>query len=317
MSKVVEVMLGLASSMLVVIGCTATNPAYEGDDGDAGATGVGTASSPTTLTGASANDSVDPDSSGAATSEPGCGDMIIDEPQEECDDGNEDDHDGCLANCMIPASCLEILEYDPEAQSGSYLIAPREGVSPWLATCDMDKDGGGWTGFRVQDTCNDRLRSEVTPIQPSEGLPMEDAGVDDQCRPYTLDRGLANHTYVWDIEFPPELGAFYVLDYRIRNNSEGAEEVDLLFDQLSWEVANDYPNGAVSLGSADEPGPATSWARDGGEQHICGGCEVAYPLQQTPFILAAPTTTLRIGWGEAGPNSEGLFPWWDGQIFVR
>lgn len=87
-----------------------------------------------------------------------CGDGEV-TGTEACDDGNDQIDDGCLPNCVIPTSCLDVLEFDntspdgPEAldvdntpPDGPYMIAPAgyEG-DPFPAWCDMTTDGGGWT----------------------------------------------------------------------------------------------------------------------------------------------------------------------------
>ncbi|MEM7154035.1 MAG: fibrinogen-like YCDxxxxGGGW domain-containing protein [Myxococcota bacterium] len=81
----------------------------------------------------------------ATTDEPKsvCGDGMLDDG-EECDDGNDDPHDGCIADCVIPKSCLEILEAQPEAEDGDFLIAPVDGELLDVH-CDMTTDGGGYT----------------------------------------------------------------------------------------------------------------------------------------------------------------------------
>ena len=42
------------------------------------------------------------------------------------------------------ASCLDILDADPSAESGEYTIKP-EGQEELSVICDMESDGGGWT----------------------------------------------------------------------------------------------------------------------------------------------------------------------------
>ena len=38
--------------------------------------------------------------------------------------------DGCLANCTIPLTCLDIKEFDPDAGDGEYIIEPTTD-NPW------------------------------------------------------------------------------------------------------------------------------------------------------------------------------------------
>ncbi len=74
---------------------------------------------------------------------PSCGDGNIDQGDETCDDQNGDSTDGCLGNCAVPASCAEILAFDPAAMDGVHALGVG-GVN-WQAHCDMTTDGGGWT----------------------------------------------------------------------------------------------------------------------------------------------------------------------------
>jgi cysteine-rich repeat protein len=80
---------------------------------------------------------------------PYCGDTEINGP-EVCDDGNDDLADGCMDNCVIPASCLTLIEYDDTLTDGAYQIAP-EGYNgaPIPVWCDMTTDGGGYTFLKI------------------------------------------------------------------------------------------------------------------------------------------------------------------------
>lgn len=73
------------------------------------------------------------------------------------------------------------------------------------------------------------------------------------------------------------------------------------------------------MGAATDPGPVARWIDDGGPPHVLGTEEVArYPRLGEPYeTMQGPSTTVRISWGEAGPYSEGMYPWWEGSIFVR
>jgi len=84
---------------------------------------------------------------GSGGTEPFCGDQVTDQ-NEQCDDGNENPWDGCVA-CSIPSSCLEVLDLDDEAESGPHLIWP-DGVDDYVDVfCDMETDGGGYTFLKL------------------------------------------------------------------------------------------------------------------------------------------------------------------------
>lgn len=81
---------------------------------------------------------------------PYCGDGQLDIQQESCDDGNVDLADGCMDNCVIPASCLTLITYDDTLMDGDYQIVPEgyngEPIPVW---CDMTTDDGGYTFLKI------------------------------------------------------------------------------------------------------------------------------------------------------------------------
>lgn len=236
-----------------------------------------------------------------------CGDAVVD-LGEACDDGNDANDDGCVS-CVSPRSCAEILALAPRSPSGPYKVDPKQSGAPWQVSCDMDKDGGGWTGFSVEDTCNGHLDSTVVALEKAES-----EGVDEMCRPFTNKTKFGQYVYYWDISFPPGFSAFFLRGYEVK----GLGDVELKYEQLLWEQAYDFPNGTLSLGNAKDPGPLANWAKNGGmPESFSDGQILPYPLQETPFELGKESDLLRIGWGEIGENPEGLYPWWAGQIFVR
>lgn len=291
-------------------GCTRPNPAF--DDGEASTdTAAGEATG-----GESPGELQDESGTAAGTGagtggelEVSCGNGILD-PGEGCDDANDDDADGCLFDCIIPQTCAQILEHAPQSESGPYRVDPGSSGEPWLVICDMDLDGGGWTGFEVQDTCNGHLTSEVVALTeaPTQGR-------DELCRPFMeYPEGGGEGGYFMDIGFPPGFSAFFLRDYSVK--AIGTPE--LKHPQLLWEMPFDFPNGSLSLGDANEEGPIANWVTDGGTPDPFAEDEIKpYPVLESPFELAQSTTTLRIGWGETGVYHEGLYPWWSGRIFVR
>lgn len=154
------------SSVLLLValgGCTAVNPAYgvsETQTGGAGASGgasmgggvsMGTETSKGEGGATSIATDANVEESTAVDGDPKsfCGDGMLDEG-EECDDGNDDPHDGCIAECIIPTSCLEIRDADPDAEDGDFLVAPRGDGELFEVYCDMTTDGGGYTFYRFE-----------------------------------------------------------------------------------------------------------------------------------------------------------------------
>ena len=237
-----------------------------------------------------------------------CGDEVLD-PEETCDDGNEDPSDGCVA-CAVPRTCAEILALAPGSPSGTYLIDPNASGAPWPATCDMELDGGGWTGFDVQDVCDDHLAGQIAVVKAAESFT-----IDAECRPASWygDNG-GEFAYLWDIAFTPGFSAFFLRGYEVK----AIGEPELKFEATLWTSVVDFPNGSLSLGDGHAEGPAANWAGDGGMvTSFVDGQILPYPLQDVPFVLQNPTDLLRIGWGDIGVDPDGLYPWWSGQIFVR
>lgn len=84
-----------------------------------------------------------------------CGDGLVHVGVEECDDGNMIDTDACSMTCKSNSivgepsfrNCKEILDAQPNAQTGVYLIDPDDNgpVDGFSVLCDMETQGGGWT----------------------------------------------------------------------------------------------------------------------------------------------------------------------------
>ena len=77
-----------------------------------------------------------------------CGDGVVNQLTERCDDGNTKDGDGCNKTCQyeVALNCSKLHAKMPQAPSGTYVMDP-DGAGPGVpfsAHCDMITDGGGW-----------------------------------------------------------------------------------------------------------------------------------------------------------------------------
>lgn len=97
---------------------------------------------------------------------PHCGDGLIN-GGEACDDANNDYTDGCLGNCVEPASCLQIKEQVDDAPSGIYRLWPRKDidVEVW---CDMETDGGGYTILKMHTVDGNGIDVEKSAKEAEE-----------------------------------------------------------------------------------------------------------------------------------------------------
>ena len=312
---------GLLSACLLLPACFVPNPAFDsasevgGGSQDVSTSGpTSTSATVTTASTSTATGGADGSSGGGSTSAagPACGDMSLD-PGEECDDGNALNDDGCLANCVVPKTCAEILENAQDSASGIYKIDPQGKGVTWPVVCDMELDGGGWTGIAVSDTCNGNLTSTLTPYNGKVGT---DAGVTGECQPFAKNINGGDYHYFFDIDFPPGFEAFFLRDYTLFTISDP----ELGFEQTSWGVGTDFPEGSFSLGDAYAEGPIANWFKDGGPSGpLPVDQEIAYPLLDTPFVLAQPSDKLRLAWADSTTVNfnDGLYPWWAGRIFLR
>ena len=72
-----------------------------------------------------------------------------------------------------------------------------------------------------------------------------------------------------------------------------------------------------SFETPDDPGPTTSYAAELTMNVECRDCVADWPADEAIYALTASSVEFRIGWGEAGGQHEGWFPWWSGTIRLR
>jgi hypothetical protein len=178
----------------------------------------------------------------------------------------------------------------------------------------METEGGGWTELTPMIACTNLSAVMDYDVQaPTEGI-------DAECRPYTRDAG-GNHSYHYTIPFPAGFSEFYLHEYVIKANSTGGGNTSDIYTswvQTAWNLAYKAGGtGDVSFGSAEEMGPVTSYAATLNMNIDCPTCEVDWPGMMTIYQTGMPSTSFRVGWGEAGGQVEGWYPWWSGTIRVR
>jgi len=147
------------------------------------------------------------------------------------------------------ASCKDILEANPDASSGEYMIDPDENggtYDAFMVRCEMDKAGGGWTRL-TRRIAKEELTEPVKPnddnkLQWVPGDPGTDKGFLSGHRPYFQDEGIRGiwdegvigdtdgHTGYYDIPIPFGYKEFYL-------DNAGSSKYQI----MSW--AGNHPSG--------------------------------------------------------------------------
>ena len=267
----------------------------------------------------------DPDVTDCAQFDPAIGHGL----PEVCFNQTDDDCDDATTDACIRKSCKVLLEEFPQLTTGSYGIDPDDGgpVAAFTALCDMETDGGGWTGFTALQV-KDHLGGTLIADDPADV-----AGVDDEGRIYARDKA-DGHSYRYWFNVPFGYSEFYLRDYQAKGYSYSGYTTDLskptYWHQTVWTAA--YKSGGVgdvSFGSPDSAGPTTSFAKEWISTADCGGCANSsnhvecqscifdWPADYTTYSIGDAAVKFQISFGETGPQHEGWWGWWSGMVMVR
>lgn len=223
----------------------------------------------------------------------------------------------CWLNKCAGRSCKQLRELG-FSTSGNYVldVDGTGTISGHSFYCDMTTDGGGWTQIAPCDAKN-VLQGTMTAVDAATL-----SGYDSSCRPYTLDGG-ESHTFYYQFRFPPGYSEFFLVNYNVRslNPSTGIDASEIYpssFIQTSWSVAagSTASTGDISFGTNLQSGPVTSYARQLSLPVGVRNSTISWPAGTQRFTVPL-STNFRIGWGESGPEQEGWYPWWSGNIRLR
>jgi len=237
---------------------------------------------------------------------------ICDLLDNDCDGVADDGIPGASAACATE-SCAELLELNPEAETGSYWLDFFSDGNAVEVRCDMSTEGGGWTEITLELAY---LYLEGT-LEYTQYAGID--GIDSSYRPYAQDT-TNPHSYTYTFQFPAGFSGFFLSNFITKAYAGEGHYSDIYgpsFTQSDWDWAYGDTWGDVSFGSADEVGPVTSYAVYFTSSSMqCEDCEIGWPGGSTLYSVSS-STAFRIGFGDEGGEYEGWYPWWSGTIYVR
>jgi len=220
----------------------------------------------------------------------------------------------------VYASCLEIINDNPDASTGVYTIDPDKGGSEFAAfqvRCDMNTSyngkTGGWTRI-TQKMAKEELKGTLK-WGPQSGVEKGFTGTfgDDA---YFKD-GPGGHIGWYDFKFPNDgngFNEFYLENFRIRamaHSSGHTSEFGGGFDitNYTWNNSGVGEYGDVGFGTPADRTAVTSFAQENGTRE-CEACAITFDANGEIFSLnSSDVSTFRISSGEMATQDEGWNIW--------